>query len=442
MSNQDAVSEFSSDQFQISVSHNPGCLVTVTITATPDFVQQCRNDAVKKIKKQISVPGFRKGKAPDKMVMEQFAKPIDQEWHEQVANTALVQSFGLTKVIPFSRDSIKNHKVKSISLEEGAELEYQYEAQPTVPEVDKQTVAISDIQPEPVDDKAMEDETKTLILRMGEWTEVEGRAAQKGDRVRLDIEMVPEEGEPETVQSDRGFLLDETGMAPWMIELVEGLKTGESAEGMSRYDGDNEHLKENFDPQKYRVTVKKIEECADSDLTDDIAKRAGAENVDELREKMRKKLESQHQANAQFKRRKELAEKLLETYAFEVPQSMVEGERAARLRNMLEEAMVEQGLNEEQIREMAAEIEGEARRLAEHNQRLFFLLRESYGDQIEIKPEDVSNEATRQIMMVPQRERTIHQAQERDELYMRGYIQVFIERALDRLLEEMAAQNA
>ena len=65
---------FENNNFKISVQEEPGCLVKLNVFVSPEQTNKNYKLAVKKINKEVSVPGFRKGKAPDSTVIRKL-------WH-------------------------------------------------------------------------------------------------------------------------------------------------------------------------------------------------------------------------------------------------------------------------------------------------------------------------------------------------------------------------
>ena len=61
---------------QCKVQKKPYCQVEFEVTASQELTQKALAQAIKKVASQVSIPGFRKGKAPKEVIMRSFAKEI------------------------------------------------------------------------------------------------------------------------------------------------------------------------------------------------------------------------------------------------------------------------------------------------------------------------------------------------------------------------------
>jgi len=52
---------FSEEGLEIVVKHFPDCIVEFDVTAEPKFMDEAKEVAFKKVSKQVTIPGFRKG---------------------------------------------------------------------------------------------------------------------------------------------------------------------------------------------------------------------------------------------------------------------------------------------------------------------------------------------------------------------------------------------
>ena len=86
------------------------------VVVKPEACQEARKEAIKRIRQRISVPGFRKGKAPLAMIEKNYAKAIDENWHEGIGNFALREALGLTEIYPWSGEGVPPPEVEHLSL--------------------------------------------------------------------------------------------------------------------------------------------------------------------------------------------------------------------------------------------------------------------------------------------------------------------------------------
>jgi len=112
-----------------------GCKHTFDIQPTKEFLKSTYAEAVKAVNKEVSVPGFRKGKAPEAYIKANFKKAIDSEWKDITVNKAFSKAIDLTKVSPRNQESVENVKINDISLDGNTELHVKFESFPTIPDL-------------------------------------------------------------------------------------------------------------------------------------------------------------------------------------------------------------------------------------------------------------------------------------------------------------------
>lgn len=342
---------FENDAYLVEATEKPSCILSLKIVVKPKQAQKAYQKAVKVVNKEISVPGFRKGHAPDRTVISRYATYIEQEWKEILINDAYRASLELTQIYPLNKNSIQKHSLESASQEEGAVVHLSYEHYPQVPEINFSEIKLPAIEHTPVAEKEIDEVLENIRRAHADWEDVEGRPAQEGDFVDVSI-LSLQEDPPKPIVTDRRFELSEKKCTPWLKKLLLGLSKDESAEGTSELDEEAEaSVKKNFQPTPVRVTLHFIKKIILSDLDDEMAKKAGATSVEELRGKIRKNLENGAQEAFSRKRSEALKEALLQKYPFELPASIMESAVSERLASQQD-----QSSEEEMTRKVDAEI--------------------------------------------------------------------------------------
>ena len=90
-------------------------MVKVTLEISPEQFEKAMEIAYNKNKKQISVPGFRKGKAPRKMVEKMYGKEI---FYEDAINAVLPEMYD-EAVKELNLEVMSRPEVSVDSIEEG-----------------------------------------------------------------------------------------------------------------------------------------------------------------------------------------------------------------------------------------------------------------------------------------------------------------------------------
>ena len=111
---------------------------------TPQAAAHTYKQAVKSINKGVSLPGFRKGKAPEKLIAEHYPKQLSQEWADLVVHLAYKESIDLSGLHPLNAKSVKKPILNECSQEKGAQVQIEFERAPEIPDVDISLINIAE----------------------------------------------------------------------------------------------------------------------------------------------------------------------------------------------------------------------------------------------------------------------------------------------------------
>src|SRR5690606_5222522 len=80
--------EFSQSDIRVSLRTFSGCRKEAEVVVGKELLAEAHREAVKAVRKEVSLPGFRKGKAPDAVVLKKFPTQIDSEEKQKLADLA------------------------------------------------------------------------------------------------------------------------------------------------------------------------------------------------------------------------------------------------------------------------------------------------------------------------------------------------------------------
>lgn len=326
--------EHTSDHYVVRVEREPGCLVTFSITVSPQAAKKEHEQVLKEMNKQVSLPGFRKGRAPKELIVRHYGQYIEKDWKEALLQNSFREAMYLANVFPLSEKSVRKADIVSCSLQEGCKLTVKFEAMPDVPEVDLAQLLLEQVDVEPVTEKKIEQIIEDIRYRFAEWEKVEGRPVEEGDFVDLDIEDLDQPGN--FICRDTRLEVAKGKIGKWLLDLLIGMNIGESREAQSTL---NEELGDvEFKSTRCRVTVKGIFKSILPNLDEAFAEKAGVKSVEELRSKVTEDLATLHKKQAEEKRREHLKARILATHSFDVPASLIDAEAQQQMVQRVKEA--------------------------------------------------------------------------------------------------------
>ena len=433
---------FQNENILVNVSRNPGCRIRLEIKVAPIAADAAYKKALKNINKEVTVPGFRKGKAPDSHIIKNYGKHIDREWKDITLNTAFQEALKLTNIYPYTQKSVYRAEVKQLSLEEGGLLEVEYESAPEIPTVDVEAVKIHPAEREAVSEKEIDDTIEQARLMKTKWIPVVDRGVEEGDYVDLDI--VSLEEPPQTFCENTRFEVAKGKMGDWMRKLIIGLTPGQSAEGMSEKEeckgcneGHEHHThEEQFKPTQCKITVRGISKTTLPELNDEFAKAVGCQTVAELREKVIEDLNKRADNEVQEANRRLIEKELLEKYPFEIPFSLVKGQMDERKSEIIEE-LKEGKLDDKSLKEQTENIGKEVEYRLMRDFKVYFLAQKiAQENKIQISQQDLMNELMHQMVLKSYGQSFINDNMPSEEVHARLYSVVLVNKALDFLIEK------
>jgi trigger factor len=393
---------FENDSFDVQAQIEPGCKAHLQVRVKPPQAKKCFKQAIKKINKQISIPGFRKGKAPDEAVLKKYTTYVDQEWKEILLHEALQGGFDLSNILPLKKESLEKPKMEKCSHEEGALFSFSYECYPQVPEVSFDSLELPSIAEEPVSQEKIDEVLLQLKKNFADFEPLEDKEIAMGDYVELTIDNLDQDP-PSTLAKERRFPVEEGVMAQWMIDLVLGKKKGDIVEGKSAPDDTmTDEEKKNFVGTNVRFTIHGVYKILLAEINDELAKKVGCENEVQLMERIQENLQHQAKDAQKEKQLEALEEKLLDAYSFDLPQSILHNEEESRLRREIQRLKLKK-LSDEEIKNEQKGLEKEVAEQSERSLRLYFLNKQiAKQGNLSLSQQEINQEIIRYLTQNPQ----------------------------------------
>ena len=306
---------------QVNIQKRPNCLIEVDIKVSKDLIHEAEIAAIKEVKKEISISGFRKGKAPDELIKKNYSDRIKHCSEKKLADLSFIEAHKEHKLPSISAGSKIVFKLKSLNENE-AELFYTYETEPEVPKVDPAQFQLKKLKKHPVTEKEVDEAIKQARFFFAKYESVE-RPILENDYIIIDLDSI-KDGKDTRVFSDTRFEVSKTGVSKWMLNLVLGAKHGDVLEGISQPDEDaSEEDKKNFEKREVKVTIKTVEEVTLPEPDDEFAKKLGSQTVEEMKKSIKSLLEKQAEDAFEKDKRTLVDEFLLKEYDFDIPPTLL-----------------------------------------------------------------------------------------------------------------------
>ncbi|MGW3072555.1 MULTISPECIES: trigger factor [unclassified Kitasatospora] len=316
--------------------------VRLTVEVPFEELKPSLDAAYKKINQQVSVPGFRKGKIPNRVIDQRFGRGAVLE---EAVNDALprfyTQAVDEGKIEVLGQPDITNIEgVEKIA--DGGDLKFTAEVdvrpEITLPEFSSIEVTVDPIA---VSDEDIEKSLEQLRERFSSVKDVE-RAATADDIVVVDLVAkvdgeVPEDGTANGVSYEigSGRLID------GIDEAVIGLSAGEQKTFETELKGGTQAGK----TSEVTVTVTAVQEKELPELDDEFAQLASEfDTLEDLRADSRKRLERMKEYDQATQAQEKVLDALLALVEIEYPEKLLKDEVETRKHNVEHHQLQPMGL--------------------------------------------------------------------------------------------------
>ncbi|WIF94117.1 trigger factor [Caminicella sporogenes] len=299
--------------------------VTLEIKVSAEDFEKAIQESYMKNRKRFNIPGFRKGKAPRKIIEMQYGEGI---FYEDAINIALPKEYD---------KAIKQHNLEPVDrpdvdieeIKKGEDLIFT--ATVTVkPEVnlgEYKGIEVEKIEYN-VTDEDVEKELERMRDLNARLVNVEDRPVQKDDTVIIDykgfVDGVQFEGGTAENQS---LVIGSGKFIPGFEEQLIGANRGDEIEVKVKFPEEYHADKLAGKDAVFKVTIKEIKFKELPDLDDEFAKDVSEfDTLEELKADIRKRLEENAQKRAERELREKVLDKVVENAQIDIPEVMVETE--------------------------------------------------------------------------------------------------------------------
>ncbi|HHW86656.1 MAG TPA: trigger factor [Chloroflexi bacterium] len=307
--------------------------LAVTIEVSKDQVDKELRKAAAKIASQYRIPGFRKGKAPYHIVVQQFGlNNLYSEFIDELGQKLFQEAIVQEAIEPYAQSSLEDIQLEPLTYRLLVPLE------PEVKLGDYRTLRV-DEDPVEIDEAEVERRLANYQDEYAGWHEVD-RPSQFGDLLSADVRSVIVEGDDETVvldEADWDITLDEENpMEPagFDRELL-GMRAGEEKTFTLGWPADSQSIYAGKEAQ-FHVKVNSVQGYEKPPLDDALAQLVGPDfnTLDDLRESIRESLRADEQNRVRSRYMDKVLDALIEISELDYPPAVIEDQIDAMLRDM------------------------------------------------------------------------------------------------------------
>lgn len=334
---------------EIRLENLEGCKKLLHITLPSERTDEVYNELLADFRKNLQIPGFRKGKVPEAVIRGRFAEELRQEVIGKLVPEALDGAIKQENLSPVEQPTLDEVEW---GVGEPMRITAAFEARPELAIEKFQGLEIRlASERAAVTEEMVDQQQERLRVRAANFRTIESREAAPGDFALIDLRGEPadETARPFRRESVLVEVSEDDSDGGFARRLVRS-RPGENLEFTVRYPGDFDNPALAGREIDYSVTVLELKERMLPELDDDFARDLGPfKDLEELRTEIRGQLE----ADAAREHRRGIEDELVGVIlaanpGFEIPQVMLERDLAAREEEM-RDAMRRQGVNPDHI---------------------------------------------------------------------------------------------
>jgi trigger factor len=448
----------------VTIEEAGPCKKKVIIEIPEESIKEAVDEQYKELSREAILPGFRKGRAPRRLLEKRFGK----ETSEQVKLKLLAEASEAAvkdKELDILGDPDIEYEKVELPASGPMKFEFQAEVRPEfeLPALEGIPVTRAKLD---VTDEQIDREIDQLRRWSGIWTPKDEGQVEREDQVIADVLLKPELTEEEKAQqakeadeAAKGEEEDEThviaaetkldnievyvrpggfvGEVPVekLDELLVGAKVGDKK--TTTVEVSKTYFNEDYRGRKVEIeiTVKDIKYLKPAEIDESFLKRYNAESEDELRELVQDNLQSQLESRIRNEMSEQVYKYLLEKTSFDLPLDIV-GRQAGTILQRQYINLLSRGLSRQQVEEQMEQLRAGSEEQAKEQLKTFFIM-DKVADKLEIEvtEEEINGHIAQVAVQRGQRPEKMKEQMERDGSLAQFRMDIRQNKCINKLLE-------
>ena len=415
------------------------CKKKVIIERPEEAIKQETDKQYGELLKEAQIPGFRKGRAPRRLLEKRFGKEVS----EQVKLKLLADA---------SESAVKDNElqtlgepdfdIESIEMPESGPMRFDFEVE-VRPEFELpvlEGIPVTKTKLE-VTDEQIDREIEQMRRLSGVWTpRGEEDAVEPDDQIVADVILKVEGVEEDEKLDNTDIYVRANGFVGGipvekLDELLVGAKAGETRE--TSVEVPKTFFREEYRGKKVdvKIEIKDIKWLKPGELDENFFSQIGVEDEDELRERIRDTLQSRLEEQGRTEMTEQIYQYLLDNTDFELPLDIV-GEQATTVLQRQYTNLIMRGLSREQIDEHLEQLQAGSEQQAEQQLKTFFIM-DKVAEKLDISvnDEEINGQIAQLAIQRGQRPEKMKEQMERDGTLTQFSLQVRQNKCIAKMLE-------
>jgi len=414
------------------------CKKKVTVEVPEESVKKATDEQYETLHKDAIVPGFRKGRAPRRLLEKRFGKEVSEQIKLKLLSDASEAAIKDNELDILREPDIDYEKVE---LPEEGPLRFEFEAEvkPQFELPPLEGIAVEKARLEVTQDQ-IDREIEQLQKWSGLWTPREGGEIELEDRITADVVLKVEDVEEEEKLNNIEIFVRPNGFVGGvpvekLDDLLIGAKCGDKKQ--VAVDVPKTYFKEQYRGKKVNITIdiEDIKWLKPAEIDEAFLTRLSVENEAELRERLHDMVQGRLEQQWRTEMTEQIYTYLLDNTEFDLPVDIVADQSTMLLQRQYSNLLMK-GIPREQVEQQMQQLQAGSDEQAQRQLKTFFIM-DKIADtlEIEVSDEEVNGHIAQLAIQRHQRPEKMREDMLRDGSLTQFKLQVREDKCIAKLLE-------
>ena len=422
----------------VTIEEAGPCKKKVSIEIPEETIKSAVDKEYGTLSKEALVPGFRKGRAPRRLLEKRFGKDTTEQVKLKLLAEASESALKDNELQTLGEPDIDFEKIE-LPTEGPLKFDFEIEVRPEFDLPQLEGIEVTKTKLEVTDDQ-IDREIERLQRWSGVWTPRKDGSVEPEDQIIADAlikaEGIEEEQKLNNIEihvRQNGFV----GEVPVekLDELLTGARAGETKQ--ISIEVPKTYFREEYRGKKVdiQIEIKDIKWLKPAELDRNFLTRLGIEDENELREKTQDTLQSQLEMQVRTQMSEQIHQYLLENTELDLPLDVVAQQATSLLQRQYTNLMM-RGLPREQLEEQIEQLQAGSEEQARKQLKTFFIM-DKVADKldIEVSEEEINGHIAQIAIQQGQRPERMREQMERDGSLAQFSLEVRQNKCIAKLLE-------
>ena len=422
----------------VTIEEAGPCKKKLIVEIPEESIKNAIDEQYETLRKEAAVPGFRKGRAPRRLLEKRFGKETTEQIKLKLLSGASDSAIKDNEINVLREPDID---FEDIELPQDGPLKFDFEVE-VRPEFDLpqlEGIEVNKTKLE-VTDEQIDREIERLQRWSGTWVPRDDGQVQAEDQIIADVILKAEDAEEEEKLDNIEIFVRPNGFVgaipvEKLDELLTGAKTGDSRQ--TSVEVAKTYFKEQYRGKKVdiKIDIKDIKWLKPVPLDENFFNRLGLENENELRDTLTDTLRGRLEQQARTQMSEQIYKYMLDNTDFDLPTDIV-ADQANTLLQRQYANLIRQGLPEEYLKEQMEQLRAASEQQAGQQLKTFFIMdKVAEKLNIEVTEEELNGHIAQLAIQRGQRPERLREDMTRDGSLSQFRLQVREDKCVAKLLE-------